>query len=108
MVVRRKYLFWKFFRSGEKYLILFFNDIKEFWRGLRKVFIVGFLLLNYSVVKIMFFFFILILKGSLLMIRKIGYIEILLFLKIGVLFVFNTNDRLFGEFSGLLLLKRFL
>lgn len=64
--------------------------------GLRKVFIDGFCFLNYNLVRIMFFFIIWILYGNLLMVIKIGYIEVLLFLKIEVLLVLKIKEMFFG------------
>lgn len=64
--------------------------------GLRKVFIDGFCFLNYNLVRIMFFFIIWILYGNLLMVIKIGYIKVLLFLKIEVLLVLKIKEMFFG------------
>lgn len=44
----------------------------------------------------MFFFIIKILYGNLLMVIKIGYIEVLLFLKIEVLLVEKIKEMFFG------------
>lgn len=82
-------------------MFLVFSFLREEWNGCKNVSMNGFVFLNYSLVKSIFFFLVCLLKGSLFIIKYNGYIENLDDLKMGILFVFYNSDILCWKFNML-------